>query len=126
MAKESITWPSFWDGGNTRGPIATQWGVRSWPTTYVLDHNGVIRYKGVRGAAMDKAVDELLKTTPDLPVGGARTWTDLEGRTIEATYISANSTKVTIRRESDGRKFSLLISKLSKEDQQYIEKRMAE
>ena len=60
MAKEEITWRSWWDGGNTRGPIASQYNVSAWPTIYVLDAKGVIRYKGVRGTAMDKAVDTLL------------------------------------------------------------------
>ncbi len=60
MAKEEITWRSWWDGGSTRGPIAGQFNVSSWPTIYVLDAKGVIRYKGVRGEAMDKAVDTLL------------------------------------------------------------------
>ena len=60
MEKEKITWRSWWDGGSTNGPIATRWNVHSWPTTYVLDHKGVIRYKNVREKAMDKAVDKLL------------------------------------------------------------------
>jgi len=60
MTKEEITWRSWWDGGSTRGPIAGQFNVSSWPTIYVLDAKGVIRYKGVRGEAMDKAVDTLL------------------------------------------------------------------
>ena len=60
MQKEEITWRSFWDGGNTEGPIATKWNVQGWPTIYVLDGEGRIRFKNVRGAAMDKAVDELL------------------------------------------------------------------
>jgi hypothetical protein len=61
MEKEEITWRSWWDGGNTSGPIATQWNVSGWPTIYVLDADGVIRNKNVRGPAMDKAVDELLE-----------------------------------------------------------------
>ncbi len=60
IEKENITWRSWWDGGSTGGPIATAWGVRGWPTIYVLDHNGVIRFKGVRGSRMDVAVDQLL------------------------------------------------------------------
>ncbi len=60
LKRENITWRSFWDGGDTSGPIATQYGVRSWPTIYVLDHKGIIRYKGVRGDKMDAAVDELI------------------------------------------------------------------
>lgn len=61
MEKEKITWRSFWDGGSTEGPIASTWNVRGWPTIYVLDHKGVIRYKGVREKSLDKAVDALLQ-----------------------------------------------------------------
>jgi len=60
MEKESITWRSFWDGGNTQGPIATKWAVTGWPTIYIIDAKGVIRFKNRRGEAMDEAVDQLL------------------------------------------------------------------
>jgi hypothetical protein len=61
MAKEQITWPSWFDGGGTGGPIASLYQVTSWPTIYVLDPKGVIRFKDVRGEALDKAVDGLLE-----------------------------------------------------------------
>ena len=61
MKKENITWRSWWDGGNPQGPIAKAWNVSGWPTTYVLDAKGVIRYKNVREKEMDKAVDKLLE-----------------------------------------------------------------
>jgi hypothetical protein len=61
LEKEHITWRSWFDGGSTNGPIASKWNVSGWPTIYVLDHNGVIRYKNVREHAMDVAVDDLLK-----------------------------------------------------------------
>lgn len=60
LEEEEITWPSFWNGGSTSGPISTAWNVQGWPTIYVLDAKGVIRFKNVRGEAMDKAVDQLL------------------------------------------------------------------
>ena len=61
LAEEQITWRSFWNGPEgTRGPISRAWNVSGWPTIYVLDAEGVIRFKNVRGEAMDKAVDELL------------------------------------------------------------------
>ena len=60
MEKEQITWRSFWNGGSTDGPISNAWRVRGWPTIYVLDAQGVIRYRNVRDEAMDRAVDELL------------------------------------------------------------------
>jgi len=61
MKKEQITWHSWWDGGDTSGPIATKWNVHGWPTIYVLDHKGVIRAKGPRGEELDQVVDNLLK-----------------------------------------------------------------
>ena|SRR5947209_1163240 len=61
LKKEEITWRSWWDGGSTSGPIATKWNVSGWPTLYILDQNGVIRYKNVREEkAMDKAIDTLI------------------------------------------------------------------
>ena len=61
LVEEQITWRSFWNGPEgTRGPISKAWNVSAWPTIYVLDAEGVIRFKSVRGEAMDKAVDELL------------------------------------------------------------------
>ena len=53
-------WRSWWDGGNPSGPSATRWNVNGWPTTYVLDAKGVIRFKNVREKEMDKAVDTLI------------------------------------------------------------------
>ena len=59
VKKEGITWRQALDG-TTAGPIAKRWNVHGWPTIYVLDSKGVIRNKGARGKAMDKAVEELL------------------------------------------------------------------
>ena len=61
MEKEQITWRSFFDGGSTSGPIASKWNVMGWPTIYVIDSKGIIRYKNVREGAMDTAVNTLLK-----------------------------------------------------------------
>ena len=62
MEKEHITWRSFWNGPEgTSGPISTKWNVHGWPTIYVVDAKGTIRFKNVRGESMDKAVDRLLR-----------------------------------------------------------------
>lgn len=71
LEKEQITWRSFWNGEKgTGGPISTEWGVRGWPTLYLIDHKGVIRrkYVGSPGdkvldAAIDKLVEEADKAT---------------------------------------------------------------
>jgi len=59
VEKDGINWRSFWDGRG--GQIVKDYRVRYFPTIYVLDGDGVIRYREVRGEAMDRAVDELLR-----------------------------------------------------------------
>lgn len=44
MAKEKITWRSFFDGGGPGGPIATRWDVEVWPTILLIDHKGIVRH----------------------------------------------------------------------------------
>lgn len=61
MKKENITWRSWWDGGNTSGPIAKAWNIKGWPTIYVLDAKGVLRHRDLRDKELDAAVDALLK-----------------------------------------------------------------
>lgn len=59
--EKNISWRSFWNGPKgTGGPISAKWNVRGWPTLYVLDAEGRIRYKNVRGEKMDAAITELL------------------------------------------------------------------
>ncbi len=59
FADEGITWRNAIDE-TTSGPWATKWNVNGWPTLYYIDAEGRIRAKGLRGAEMDKMIDELL------------------------------------------------------------------
>ena len=66
LARQGICWRSWADGGTT-GPIAAAWGVHNWPTIYVLDARGVIRFKHIEGQALDEAVDRLLAEVSSRP-----------------------------------------------------------
>jgi hypothetical protein len=63
IEKENITWRSFWNGGSTRGPISSAWKISGWPTIYVIDAEGVIRYMtvGSNEAATMQAIEECLQ-----------------------------------------------------------------
>jgi peroxiredoxin len=63
IATGEITWRCWWDGGMT-GPITTRWGILSFPSIFVLDRSGVIRFKDVRGEDLDRAVALLLDEAP--------------------------------------------------------------
>lgn len=57
---EKLNWRSWWDAGSIDGPIQTTWQVSLRPTIYVLDKDGVIRFKDLEGAELDRAIDSLL------------------------------------------------------------------
>ena len=45
----------------SQGGVLEEWDVRYFPAIYILDVQGVIRHKGIRGEALEKAVNSLLK-----------------------------------------------------------------
>ncbi|NWK57622.1 TlpA family protein disulfide reductase [Verrucomicrobiaceae bacterium N1E253] len=55
----TTTWRNF-TNEQSYGKISTKWGVRGWPTLYLIDHNGVIKHKGLRGEEMEKAIKEMV------------------------------------------------------------------
>ena len=60
VREHQINWRSWWDAGAKNEPISRTWNVREWPTSYVIDHKGIIRYKNLRGRELEEAVERLL------------------------------------------------------------------
>jgi thiol-disulfide isomerase/thioredoxin len=58
LKKEDMPWIHWWQGD---GGLPAAWNVRFFPTIYIIDAKGVIRFKNVRGEEMDKAVEKLVK-----------------------------------------------------------------
>ena len=61
---ENLTWRSWWDDGSTLGPIQAKWQVAQRPVVYVLDAQGVIRYRNiisVNEELLDETIDALLE-----------------------------------------------------------------
>jgi hypothetical protein len=63
LDKNGITWRQAIDCG-TGGPLATKWNIHGWPTIFVVDAEGVIRYRDVRDQEMSDAVQTLLAEIP--------------------------------------------------------------
>jgi hypothetical protein len=59
LESEGIAWRQAVDG-STEGPLAKAWNVSGWPTIYILDAEGRIRYRDLRDQAMEDAVMTLL------------------------------------------------------------------
>ena len=78
---ENLTWRSFWDGGSTQGPIATKWNVQAWPTTYLIDHEGVVHARDLDGEELEAEIELLLARADEAAAqpqaGGAAIGDDL-------------------------------------------------
>ena len=76
IEKNQLSWPSWWDGGSSGGPIARTWGVNAWPTLYVIDHKGIIRHRweGSPGdQVLDDSIEKLVKEAElDRPKGAGK------------------------------------------------------
>jgi thiol-disulfide isomerase/thioredoxin len=58
-----MTWPSFFEG-DVGGPIAGTFNLYNYPTAYLIDHRGIIRWKyraPPDEEQLDRAVDQLVK-----------------------------------------------------------------
>ena len=58
-----LAYRSWWDGAgdeSPHGPIASAWGVKGWPTTYVIDARGVIRFVNLRQEDLLKGVKQVM------------------------------------------------------------------
>ncbi|WP_165223481.1 TlpA family protein disulfide reductase [Aquisphaera insulae] len=68
LAKEKMPW-THWFPGGPKAKFFEAWNVNHYPTIYVLDPKGVIRYIDVRDETLEKAVNELLKEMETEKVG---------------------------------------------------------
>ncbi len=61
IADRKMTWPQYFDGKGWQTKLAGVYGVNSIPATYLLDGEGKIIAKNLRGEALEEAVAKALK-----------------------------------------------------------------
>jgi hypothetical protein len=56
---EPMPWTHWWNGA--RGGVLEKWNIKFFPTIYVIDAKGTIRFKNIREKELDEAVETLVK-----------------------------------------------------------------
>jgi hypothetical protein len=62
---QHLPWRSWWDGPPVPGgPIFTAWEVEGFPTMYLIDAKGVVRWESVgppEPAELDRTIEQLVR-----------------------------------------------------------------
>ena len=61
---DQLTWPHVSDLKYWRNEVAVQYGVQSIPANFLLDKEGKIIAKGLRGQALERTLEKVLKENP--------------------------------------------------------------
>jgi peroxiredoxin len=60
VKKNGMEWPQYFDGKGWQNDLADKYKVRAIPATFLLDRNGKIRYRSLRGPELESAIEKLL------------------------------------------------------------------
>lgn len=61
IEKQEMPWQEFFDGEGWKNKLAQQYGINSIPATYLLDRDGKVIAKNLRGDALEAAVSKALE-----------------------------------------------------------------
>ena len=61
MKEKKMAWPQYFDGKGWQNKLAGKYGVNSIPATYLLDGEGTIIAKDLRGEALETEVAKALE-----------------------------------------------------------------
>ncbi|WP_406698883.1 TlpA disulfide reductase family protein [Singulisphaera sp. Ch08] len=64
IKSREITWRCWYEHGPNgpgSGPVCMRMGINAFPSMFILDRSGVIRYKEIHGDKLEEAVNKLLK-----------------------------------------------------------------
>ncbi len=58
--KQNLPWRSWWVGA-PNAPIPETYQVKAWPTVYLIDDKGIIRYAQLHGQTLEDAIEFLVR-----------------------------------------------------------------
>ncbi len=125
VRENNLNWRSWYDGKG--GSIVKDYGIRSFPTIFLIDHDGVIRYKNLRGGKLDMALEQLVSTAEAAGMRGGsepapvlREFVDRSGKhKTRACYIGFEKGKALLKKEDEST-INVPWDRLSHADQQYV------
>lgn len=60
MKHLKLDWKNFWQKGK-RGKYSNEWQIKSWPSVFIIDTEGIIRHKNINSKTIDKVLTKMMK-----------------------------------------------------------------
>lgn len=127
VKENNLNWRSWQNQGKNDKKISSKFEIRGWPTIFLIDHNGVIQSKTLRGRQLDKALEVMVaKAEEEGAEGGPftspwREYVDATGKfKVEAQFLKMEDKKVTLKLKEGETEKTLPYEKLSKKDRSFI------
>lgn len=126
VKENNLNWRSWYDGDS--GSIVESFGISSFPTIFLVDHTGVIRYKNLRGEKLEHALELLVAEAeaagmkggpPPPPKAEYRVFTSATGTRTAGTFKSYADGVVTLEKK-DGTEVKIELEDFSKKDIAYL------
>ena len=98
VKKNDLNWRSWYDGKS--GPIVKSYGISAFPTVFLIDHNGEIRAKNMRGKKLDEMIASLVDEAESDTTRGLREFVDSTGKfKINAALSGFDSNSAVLTKE---------------------------
>jgi thiol-disulfide isomerase/thioredoxin len=65
--QRGINWRSWWDGASVGGPVFHAYALEGFPCAVLIDQDGIIRHRQLRGADLDRAIDAMMRAAGNEP-----------------------------------------------------------
>lgn len=63
-AAQGINWRSWWDGASVGGPVTAAYQFQGFPSVILIDREGIIRHRNLRGNELKQAIDQMVLAAP--------------------------------------------------------------
>lgn len=129
VKENNLNWRSWYDGGSHS--IVERFAITGFPTIFLVDHNGIIRFKDLGGESLEVAIEMLVAEAeaagmkggpPRPPKADYRVFTAATGARTAGTFQSFQDGLVTLAKK-DGSLVKIQLDDLSKNDIAYLKEK---
>jgi peroxiredoxin len=96
IKKDELTWPQVSDLKGFESDAAIKYGVKAIPANFLIDPNGIIVAKNLRGEGLDNKLAEIYHMTPSLKKETGTAKTDIGDAATDFISVNTKNKKISL------------------------------